>query len=411
MTLSLDRVRHLPLLQPLRHRDFRLVWMGETASVLGDHFHYVALAWLTLQLTQSGLALGTVLMAAAIPRAALMLVGGVATDRFTSRDVMLAANVARGVLMSVVAALVLTGRIELWHLYVMAVGFGVAGAFFYPAMSSIAPSLVTEDRLPAANALIEGTRNLGTLLGPAMAGVVVAVLGTGPAFAVDAASFGLASLALLGVSRRGRPPRDGAGGGILSAVAAGVRYAWGDPAIRTLVLMIAATNFAFGGCISVGLAWLADMRFAGGPAALGLMLASFGGGAVTGTIAAGSLRRPARQGTALVAVLGALGIGLGLIGLAPSAETAALVLAGMGVGAGYVNVLIFSWLQARAERAMLGRLMSLVMLAAVGLTPLSYAVAGIVVDTWATLLFLAAGSLVTLTAVVTTLSGTVRRLD
>ncbi|HUH17463.1 MAG TPA: MFS transporter [Methylomirabilota bacterium] len=411
MTLSPGRVRHLPLLQPLRHRDFRLVWMGETASVLGDHFHYVALAWLTLQLTQSGLALGTVLMAAAIPRAALMLLGGAVTDRFTSRDVMLATNVARGVLMTVVAALVLTGRIELWHLYVMAVGFGVAGAFFYPAMSSIAPSLVTEHRLPAANALIEGTRNLGTLLGPAMAGVVVAVLGTGPAFVVDAASFGLASLALLGVSRRARPSRDSIGDGILGAVAAGLRYAWGDPAIRTLVLMSAAINFAFGGSISVGLAWLADMRFAGGPAALGLMLASFGGGAMTGTIAAGSLRRPARQGTVLVAVLGAMGLGLGLIGLVPTAQMAALVLAGMGIGAGYVNVLIFAWLQARAERAMLGRLMSLVMLGAVGLTPLSYAVAGIVIDTWATLLFLAAGSLVVATAAVTAISGTSRRLD
>lgn len=403
----------LPLLQPLRDRDFRLVWLGETASVLGDQFHYVALAWLTLQLTESGLALGTVLMTAAIPRALLMLVGGAVTDRFTSRDVMLVTNLARGVLMTIVAALVLGGRIELWHLYVMAAGFGVAGAFFYPAMTSIAPSLVPEERLAPANALIEGTRNLGTLVGPAVAGIVVAVLGTGPAFAVDAVSFGIASLALLGVRRAARPSgaADGSEGGILAAVAAGLRYAWRDPAIRTLVLMSAAINFAFGGSVNVGLAWLSDMRFEGGSVALGFMLAAFGAGALTGTIAAGSLPRPRHHGTVQLSVIGIMGIGLGAIGLMPSAAAAAVVLVLIGLGAGYVNVLIFAWLQARSERAMLGRLMSLVMLGAMGLTPMSYAVAGIVVDGWATPMFLVAGSLVATTAAIAALSGMARRLD
>lgn len=388
------------IIQPLGHRDFRLVWLGESTSVIGDHFHYVALAWLTLQLTESGLALGTVLMATAIPRALLMLIGGAVTDRFSSRNVMLTANLLRGALTTLVAALVWTEAIELWHLYATAVGFGVAGAFFYPAMQSITPSLVPEERLPAANALIEGTRNLGTLVGPTLGGLAVAFAGAGLAFAINAASFWIASACLLLVRPSAPRAEKAIEGGVLSAVAAGLRYVWRDQAIRTLVAIIAVTNLAFNGPILVGLAWLADMRFDDGPVGLGVMLTAFGGGALLGTIAAGSLPRPRNMGLVLVVEQGALGIGLALIGLLPGTLTAAGVLGLIGLGSGYINVLVLSWLHARAEPAMLGRLMSLVMLAAMGLAPVSYAVAGFVVDDWATLMFAIAGAMVVLTALV-----------
>ena len=135
------------LLRPLRIRDFRLLFTGETVNVLGDQFHFVALAWLALQLTGSGLALGTVLMTAAIPRAVFMLVGGAFSDRFSPRTLMLASNAIRAVVVGVLAALVLGGRAELWHLYVFAAIFGVVDAFFYPALNTIIPMLVPERQL------------------------------------------------------------------------------------------------------------------------------------------------------------------------------------------------------------------------------------------------------------------------
>lgn len=95
--------RGLALLQPLRDRDFRLLFGGETISVVGDHFHFVALAWLTLQLTGSGLALGTVLMTAAVPRAAFMLLGGALSDRFSPRSLMLSSNAIRVVVMAIIS--------------------------------------------------------------------------------------------------------------------------------------------------------------------------------------------------------------------------------------------------------------------------------------------------------------------
>ena len=115
-----DKPRGPALLQPLRLRDFRLVFTGESISLLGDQFHFVALAWLTLQLTGSGLALGTVLMAAAIPRAVFMLVGGALSDSLSPRSLMLVSNALRSVVVALIAFLVLSGNAQLWQLYVLA---------------------------------------------------------------------------------------------------------------------------------------------------------------------------------------------------------------------------------------------------------------------------------------------------
>jgi MFS family permease len=193
------------ILRPLAGRDFRLLFSGETISLLGDQFHFVALAWLVLQLTGSGLAVGTVLMVAGIPRAIFILIGGAFADRASPRSVMLISNALRAAFVGVLAILVLSGSADLWQLYVLAAVFGIVDAFFWPALSAMVPMLVVEDRLPAANALMQGSQQLTGLLGPALAGLLVAAVGTGLAFGIDAASFGVAALALV-LIRGGRRP-------------------------------------------------------------------------------------------------------------------------------------------------------------------------------------------------------------
>jgi MFS family permease len=120
------------LLAPLAIRDFRLLWVGESVSIAGTQLHMVALPWVVLQLTGSGLALGTVMMASAAPRALLMLFGGVATDRYSPRAIMIGSNVGRGILVALLALLVATARLELWHLYGIVLLFGAADAFSIP---------------------------------------------------------------------------------------------------------------------------------------------------------------------------------------------------------------------------------------------------------------------------------------
>jgi MFS family permease len=387
------------LLQPLRLRDFRLLFTGETISLVGDQFHFVALAWLTLQLTGSGLALGTVLMVAAVPRAIFMLVGGALSDRLSPRTLMLVSNALRAVVVGIVAALVISGRAELWHLYVLAGIFGVVDAIFHPALNTIVPMLVSERLLPPANALVQIMAQLSGLIGPALAGVVVAAVQTGPAFAIDAASFAVAAGALIlvrGGRRTTGGSHDSADGrsepeGLLGTIRAGLSYAWSDPPVRALVFLTAALNFAFTGPVSVGLPYLADTRFDGGPVALGLMFSAFGAGAVAGALLAGSLRHVPRLGIVILAIAVALGIGEALVGLAPSVWAALPIGAFIGVGIGFLNVRVVAWLQARTPAGMRGRVMSLIMLSGVGLAPFSLAIAGAIIDVGAATLAFAVG--------------------
>jgi len=274
------------ILQPLRLRDFRLLFTGETISLIGDQFHFVALAWLALELTGSGLALGSVLLVAGLPRMVLVLVGGALADRISPRSVMLTSNALRTFVVGLLAILVLSGRVELWMLYPFALFFGAVDAFFWPAQGTIVPMLVDENDLPAANGLTQGSQQLTGLIGPALAGVFVAAVGTGWAFGLDAASFAVAALAIYLIVGGRRPTSTGeAEPGLLRTIATGVGYAWRDPAVRSLLILSAAMNFALSGPITVGLAWMADNKFDGGASAFGFMLAAFGAGALAGAIA------------------------------------------------------------------------------------------------------------------------------
>jgi MFS family permease len=385
------------LIRPLRIRDFRLLFGGETISVLGDQFHFVALTWLALQLTGSGLVLGTVLMTAAIPRAAFMLLGGAFSDRFSPRTLMLLSNVIRGIAVGILAALVLTERAELWHLYVLAGVFGVVDAFFYPAMNTIVPMLVPERQLAPANALVQSSQQVMLLIGPAVAGAFIAIVSTGPAFAIDAASFAVAAfaIALISGGRRSAQPSDVAAPSMLQTIGEGLRAAWADKVIRSMVILIAAFNFGFTGPMSVGLAVLVDQRFGSGAAGFGLLLSAFGGGALIGAVVSGSVPRLPRLGTILMGIAIALGVGLALIGIAPTLPVALAIGGVMGILVGFINVQAIAWLQARIPEELRGRIMSLVTLGSVGLAPVSLAIAGALADVGAvTLTFVVAGAIV-----------------
>jgi MFS family permease len=402
------------LLRPLRVRDFRLLFGGESISVLGDYFHFVALAWLTLQLTGSGLALGSVLMVAGIPRAVFILLGGALSDRFSPRSLMLYSNAFRALVVGLLAVLVLTGRAELWHLFVFAGIFGVVDALFYPAVNTILPMLVDEETLPPANALMQGSQQLAGLIGPALAGIFIAAVQIGVAFVVDAVSFAIAAIALLfvlGGRRVVHADSEGPRHGLLGTITAGFRFAWSDPAVRSLILLTAAFNFAFNGPLLVGLPFLAENSLGGGSATFGILLSAFGAGSLVGAACAGSIARVPRLGTVVLGIAVGMGAAFGLLGLAANVLTAGAILAAIGVGAGFLNVHIISWLQGRTAEEMRGRVMSMLMLGGIGLAPVSYALAGLIIDLGAaTLMFAVAGAIVATTALIGFASGVAGRM-
>jgi MFS family permease len=163
----------------LRIRNFRLLWIGQGISVLGDQFYLIALPWLVLQLTGDALAVGTVLALVAFPRALFMLVGGALIDRFSPRKVMLASDALRLALVTLLTLLILTGLIQMWMLYGFALLFGLVAVFFYPAQPALIPQLVEEEQLQIGNVLNMGTPQLGLFAGPVLAGGLIALLDAG----------------------------------------------------------------------------------------------------------------------------------------------------------------------------------------------------------------------------------------
>lgn len=411
MSATVARLRGLPIWSALGARDFRLLWASEGVSVVGDQFHYVALSWLVISLTGSGLALGTVLIAAGVPRALLLVPFGVLADRRPPRSLMLGAHLGRGVIVGIVAGLAATGQATLPVLAALGALFGAVDALYLPAQQAFLPRAVSTDRLPSANALLQGTLQLASIVGPPLAGVVIAVVGTGSAFAIDALSFVAAAgfvmlmatgaVAQAGASRpaaEGATPApatspDGPGESFGDSLRAGFRYLSGDPAIRMLLALSFLLNFAVNGPGAVGMAWLAQRRFDVGPVGLGLMGAGWAVGALIGTAVAGSVRLD-RQGYVVVAAVLVSGVAMAAVGLLAWFPGVLAALFVMGLAIGYLNVVGVSWLQARVEVEMLGRVMSLVLVAGFGITPLSTAIAGALIDVNATALFVGSGLLV-----------------
>src|SRR5215475_10366466 len=148
---------------PLRNANFRMWWIGKTIFLVGDQFYLVALPWLILERTGSAVAMGTIMMTAAIPRAVLMLIGGAVTDRVSGRKVMMAAASARTVLVAAVGFLYWLHVLQLWHLYLLAFAFGVADAFAGPAAQAFLPSLVQREQMVATFSLVQSTAQLTTI--------------------------------------------------------------------------------------------------------------------------------------------------------------------------------------------------------------------------------------------------------
>ncbi|MCU1691507.1 MAG: major facilitator superfamily 1 [Frankiales bacterium] len=192
------------MLLALRSRDFRLLWLGQTVSTLGDGLVLVAVGLFVTRLTGDPSDVGLVLSAYAVPLVLLVLVGGVVADRLPRQTVMIASDVVRGLLHGTLALLIATGVVQVWHMVVIGALFGTADAFFRPAYTGLVPQTVAEADIQGAQALSGVSRELAEVLSPALATALVLTVGGAAAFALDAATFAVSALLLLRVSARRR---------------------------------------------------------------------------------------------------------------------------------------------------------------------------------------------------------------
>ena len=419
----IQRVRQFSLWQPLAVRDFRLLWLGHNVSLFGDQFYLIALPWLTLRLTGSAVALGTVLMIAGGTRALFQLLGGALSDSVSSNLLMVASNVSRAVVTALIAVVVLLGVTQLWHLYILSFIFGMVDAVFFPAFMATIPTLVTADHLPAGNAVLRGTGRLMSLMGPAIAGIVISTTNLSIAFAIDSATFVFVAVMIWLMKKRGSgidaqaeeesspSQRSSRLKGLFTSIGEGLRYAWSEPVVRALFFFIAAIEFSCAGAASVGIASLARNRFEGGASALGWMLSFLGGGMVIGMLLAGSIKGRGHRGRVLICAALVIGVGLAMLGFATHLLIACAVLSLVGIGGGLGNILIMAWIQSRTRTGMLGRVMSLLLLGMSVVEPLSFALAGFIVTLNPRALFVASGGFLVIASLIAMASPALRTSD
>jgi MFS family permease len=352
----------------LRHRNFRLFWFSQLVSLSGTWMHAVAQGWLVLELTNQPFWLGAVAAAGTLPVLAFSLFGGVAADRLPKRTLLLTTQSFSAVLALALGLLVATGHVRVWQVLAVALLLGTANALDLPARQSFIVEMVGREDLLNAIALNSLTFNAARVIGPAVAGTIVAAAGTAACFLVNAASFApvLAALALM----RGLPPvAPSSGGSVLEHLREGFAYAAGERRFQGLIALVAAGSFFGFPCVTLLPAFARDVLHTDARG-YGMLMATTGVGAIVSALAIASRHKSGVGGRVVVGA--GLGFGAALVLFAASRSflTAVPLLAiaggGMVAQAASANTLV----QAMAPDALRGRIMSMFTLVLMGAMPL-----------------------------------------
>lgn len=362
------------------HRDGNVLrWLGAyTASTIGDSVYYMALAWAAAR-TGSASQTGLVLAAGSLPRAVLLLGGGVLADRFGPRRVVVASDTARCLVILGLAGVLLLTSPTVWMLIAVALVFGAADALFLPAVGALPPRITTASQL----ARVQGMRGLATrtatVVGAPLGGVAVALGGPVLAFAGAGLLFALALPLLLAVRMSPLPQSDGAATGPAGParreLADGLRHIRRHPVLGPLMLVVAVSELGFVGPLNLGLILLSEER-GWGASGMGWVIAAFGIGAGASALVLTVRGRVPRAGLVMCLTVLVGAIAIGALAYAPSVPLAAgaALLIGLFVGLG--GALCGALTQTAADPAYLGRVTSVSTLFTHALAPLSYPVTG-----------------------------------
>jgi len=380
-----------------RHRNYRLFFTGQVISVSGTWMQNVALAWLVIELSGSPLAIGALAFWRFVPFTIFGLVAGVVADRIESRKLVMATQAAAMVVSIALAVVTLTDTATLPLVYVLAALGGIALAFDAPGRQSLTFQMVGPRELPNAVALNSGLFNGSRVIGPAIAGLVIAAVGTGICFVLNAVSF-LAVLSALAIVRAEElyPVAKDRSATIVGGLRRAASFAWNDSQLRlilSVVMVVSTVGFNFHVLVPL----LAADTLHVGPEGFGLLSATFGLGALVGALATASLR----QASWRMFSIGTASFGVLVLLLAPvqNAYLAGFVLFGIGISFTLFTANANSLVQLTAPDHLRGRLIGLYLFAFLGLAPIGGLFAGWLADVGGTSLAFAVAGLTALATI------------
>lgn len=382
------------VLRALRHRNFQLFFGGQLISLVGTWMQMVAQAWLVYRLTGSSLLLGTVGFAGQFPVFLLSPAGGVVADRHSRHRIVIATQTFSMLLAFILAGLTLAGRVQVWHIVVLAVLLGVVNAFDIPARQAFLVEMVGKEDLMNAIALNSSMFNGARVIGPAVAGLLVASIGEGWCFFANAVSY-LAVIAGLLLMQIGRVPGAGQAGSPLAHIVEGFRFVRHTAPVRALLSLVGLVSLV-AMPYTVLMPIFADQILHGGARGLGLLMGATGVGALAGALALAA--RSGLRGLGRLVALSSAGFGSSLILFASSRwfwlSLVLLVPAGfaMMLQMASTNTLI----QAMVPDRLRGRVMAAYSMMFMGMAPIGALLAGAVANTLGAPLTVAIGGVVCL---------------
>lgn len=365
------------MFRPLKVRDFALLWSGMSVSLLGDGIYYVALPWQVLQLSNAATALSVVGVAWTLPMVLFLLLGGVISDRFDRKRVMIVSDLIRFAAIGAVGLLSVVGALELWHVLVFVAFYGIGDALFNPAFGAIVPDVVPSEMLTEANSLDQFVKPFALrLIGPAVGGLSVHLMQAGGALLLDAATFIVSAgcVALMRPHPHDRSAEEGEG--VLANIATGFRFVRSQVWMWATLCAAAIALLTFFGPFQVLVPILVKDVLGGTARDLGLVYALGGAGGIIAAIAVGQHGLPRRHILFMYTcwILAALGIaGFGLAQNIGEMMLASFLMAGLNTA----SMVVWGTLMHRlVPTRMMGRVHSFDWLVSVALTPISFALTG-----------------------------------
>ena len=388
-------------IRAFKSRSYTMLWIGQSISSLGNSVFSLALAWQVLLMTHSGATMGLVLLTTSFPRLIFVLIGGVTADRLPRRIIILCSDGSRGLVVLLITILGLTGHLQLWHLVVEALIFGIISGFFDPALLSIMPDLVAKQDLASANAFKSLSDNVVRLFGPMLGALLIALITPMGAFAANALSFFLSVAFLLPVripkshadpcfvaagqtaSTKGALVKRRSFRGVITDIGEGLGYVRDSRWLWVSILVALIANIGIAP-VGVAVPLLVNKVYGQGVQLLGLI--SIGGsiGSILALALIGQTAKIKRRGLLAYCSMFPTCLGLIILGL-PFPHIAAPIIAplanGMiGFGLAFFNTIWFIVMHEIIPKEKLGRVMSLDILGSLALMPAAQGVAGILTD-------------------------------
>ncbi|MCF6408345.1 MFS transporter [Pseudalkalibacillus salsuginis] len=359
-----------------KNRNFLWLWIAELCSSFGLSIFMFSQSWYVVEVMNLQASLGLVFIASSIPRVVFMILGGAVADRFNKNVIMFLSDILRAIVALALVVWLLLGDVSIWSFVMFALVFGVLDAFFWPANSGLLPSLIDKQQLTRANSVIQMTSQSSFIIGPMLAGAIIALGSYVLAFSITAVLLVIASIAvfLIRIKKKEGTSEKQSPSNLLSSIKEGIDYVKQSAFLCSLLLFAIFINLFMVGPLQMGLPLFVKNVIGGNSLDFSYLEGSFAGGMLVGSILIGILNIQRKRG--LVVIYAVLGSGLffALFSFTDVLWQSLVLIALLGSTFSVINIPIIAAIQSVVKQEMIGRVMSLLSMASLGLVPVSFAI-------------------------------------